>query len=313
MKILVTGGAGFLGSHLCRVLLERGDEVVCLDNFATSAPQAVHFLLAQEHFRLLEADVCHAKVDEAFDAIAHLACPASPQEYLRIPLETLAIGAHGSETVLEIASRCDARVVLASTSEVYGDPLEHPQTEAYWGNVNPVGPRSVYDESKRYAEALFAAHRRILSTNTGIVRIFNTYGPGLRPKDGRVVSNFVAQALAGEALTIYGEGSQTRSFCYVSDLVAGLVKMIDTDVPGPVNLGNPIETSVRSLAALVIELTGSESEVVHQAIPVDDPRTRRPDIARASELLHWVPEVTLREGLRSTIEWQRSLLPATRL
>lgn len=308
MKILVTGGAGFVGTHLCRALLERGDQVVCLDNFATSSPRSVQALRGQPGFSMIEADVCTPLVEpDDFDAIAHLACPASPDEYLRLPLETLAIGSHGSETVLALARRSGARVLLASTSEVYGDPKEHPQRESYWGNVNPIGPRSVYDESKRYAEALFAAYRRTLGTNTAIVRIFNTYGPGLRPNDGRVVSNFIAQALAGEPLTIYGDGSQTRSFCYVSDLVSGLVKMIDSDAPGPINLGNPNETTVRALATMVIELTGSSSKIVERPIPVDDPKTRRPDIALAAEVLGWTPQVPLAEGLARTIEWQRSL------
>ncbi len=309
MRVLVTGGAGFLGSHLSRALIDRGDSVVCVDNFSTSNRDNLTSLQLHERFTLVEADVCGGpEVEGPLDSIAHLACPASPDEYLRLPLETLAIGSHGSELVLGLARQHHCRVLLASTSEIYGDPLQRPQQETYWGNVNPIGPRSVYDESKRYAEAMFAAHRRTLGTDTAIVRIFNTYGPGLRPNDGRVVSNFVAQALAGAPLTVYGDGSQTRSFCFVSDLVAGLIRMLDADVPGPVNLGNPTEISVRQLAHHVLDLTGSSSPIVERPVPVDDPTTRKPDIALAKELLGWAPSVDLIDGLRQTIDWQRSLL-----
>ncbi len=308
MKILVTGGAGFIGAHLCRTLLDRGDQVVCLDNFATSSKQGIEALFDYPDFGFVEADVCDPiDLEAGFDAVVHLACPASPPEYLRMPLETLAIGSHGSENLLAVARRSSARVVLASTSEVYGDPLEHPQRESYWGNVNPIGPRSVYDESKRFAEALFSAHRRTLDTNTGIVRIFNTYGPGLRPHDGRAVSNFIAQALANEPITIYGDGNQTRSFCYVSDLVAGLVNMVDSDHPGPINLGNPNETTLVDLAQLILEQTGSSSPIIHKQLPIDDPRVRRPDISLAETLLSWSPTVPLEDGLLRTIEWQRAL------
>jgi dTDP-glucose 4,6-dehydratase len=308
VRILVTGGAGFLGSHLCEVLLSRGSEVVALDNFATSTRDSVDRLARYPHFRFVEADVCAGPALEGhFDAIAHLACPASPDEYLRLPLETLAIGSHGSEFVLRLARANNCRVLLASTSEIYGDPLERPQREEYWGNVNPIGPRSVYDESKRYAEALFAAHRRIDAVNTGIVRIFNTYGPGLRPNDGRVVSNFIAQALRGEPLTIYGNGQQTRSFCYVSDLVGGLLAMLKSDKPGPVNLGNPNEITVLELAEMIRRQTGSDSPLEFRPAPVDDPNTRRPDIAKAAALLSWTPVVQLADGLTRTITWQRSL------
>jgi dTDP-glucose 4,6-dehydratase len=309
MRVLVTGGAGFLGSHLCRTLLERGDEVVCVDNLSTSRPDHLAALQHYPGYLFIEADVCASPhLDGAFDKVAHLACPASPDEYLRLPLETLAIGSHGSEFVLDVARRSGCRVLLASTSEIYGDPLVRPQNEQYWGNVNPIGPRSVYDESKRYAEAMFSAHRRTLQTDTAIVRIFNTYGPGLRPNDGRVVSNFVAQAIAGDPLTIYGDGSQTRSFCFVTDLVAGLVKMLDADVSGPINLGNPTEITVRELARIVLEMTGSSSAIIERPIPEDDPTTRRPDITRAKELLGWEPAVGLRDGLAATIDWQRSFL-----
>jgi len=242
------------------------------------------------------------------DAIAHLACPASPPDYLARPLETLAIGSRGSDAVLKIAGDQGIRVLLTSTSEIYGDPLVHPQHEDYWGNVNPIGPRSVYDESKRFAEALFMAHRRALGTDVGIVRIFNTYGPRLRPNDGRVVSNFVAQALRDEPLTIYGSGSQTRSFCYVDDLVRGLILMLDGDQTGPVNLGNPAEMTISELAQLIIRLTDSQSNVDFYPLPTDDPTCRRPDITLAEKALGWWPEVDPTDGLRRTIDWQRSLL-----
>ena len=308
MRVLVTGGAGFVGSHLCAALLARGDEVVAMDNFATSTRDTVDRLAGNRRFSFIEADVCAAApVAGTVDAIAHLACPASPDEYLRLPLETLAIGSHGSEYVLHLAKKHGCRVLLASTSEVYGDPLESPQREEYWGNVNPIGPRSVYDESKRYAEALFMACRRTEGLNTGIVRIFNTYGPGLRPDDGRVVSNFVAQALRGDTLTIYGDGRQTRSFCYVSDLVDGLVRMLGSGEAGPINLGNPNEISILELAETVLSLTGSNSPLGFRPIPQDDPTTRRPDITKAAALLGWSPTVPLADGLSRTITWQRSL------
>jgi dTDP-glucose 4,6-dehydratase len=308
VRILVTGGAGFLGSHLCEAILSRGHDVVAVDNYATSTRETVDRLARFPQFSFVEADVCAGPALEGrFDAIAHLACPASPPEYLRLPLETLAIGSHGSEFVLRLARANSCRVLLASTSEVYGDPLVRPQREDYWGNVNPIGPRSVYDESKRYAEALFTAHRRAREVNTGIVRIFNTYGPGLRPNDGRVVSNFIAQALHGEPLTIYGDGQQTRSFCYVSDLIAGLLAMLMSDQPGPVNLGNPNEITVRELAETILRQTGSGSPLEFRTAMVDDPATRRPNIARAAALLAWSPVVPLADGLARTIAWQRSL------
>ncbi len=308
MRVLVTGGAGFLGSHLCEELLARGEEVVALDNFATSNWDTIEHLTGYSRFSFIEGDVCAAPVvNGRFDVIAHLACPASPEEYLRLPLETLAIGSKGSEFVLRLADDNNSRVVLASTSEVYGDPLQHPQREDYWGNVNPIGPRSVYDESKRYAEAMFAAHRRVRNTNTGIVRIFNTYGPGLRPCDGRVVSNFIAQALIGEPLTIYGDGRQTRSFCYVTDLIDGLIRMLVTSEPGPVNLGNPNEISILGLAQIILRLTGSDSPVEHRSAPEDDPTTRRPNIEKAASLLGWAPRVALEVGLARTIAWQETL------
>jgi nucleoside-diphosphate-sugar epimerase len=314
MRVLVTGGAGFVGAHLCRALLVRGDEVVALDNFSTSERSGITDLLGCDGFELIEDDVClNPAVPGRFDAIAHLACPASPDEYLRLPLETLAIGSHGSEFVLRLARSNGCRVLLASTSEIYGDPLVSPQPEGYWGNVNSIGPRSVYDESKRYAESLFMAHRRTLGTNTAIVRIFNTYGPGLRPNDGRVVSNFIAQAIKGENLTVYGDGAQTRSFCFVDDLVAGLLAMLASDDPGPINLGNPNEITVMELARKVLELTGASSTIVYRPAPEDDPTRRKPDITKAASVLGWAPTVPLDEGLERTIAWQSDLIDITQL
>ncbi len=306
MRVVVTGGAGFVGSHLCQALLLRGDAVVCVDDLSTGSKANIADLADQERFELICCDVSRGlDVAGTVNAVAHLASPASPPEYLRRPLETLAVGSRGTEAALALAEDRGARFLLASTSEVYGDPLVHPQSESYWGNVNPIGPRSVYDESKRFAEALTMAHWRALGSNVGIVRIFNTYGPRLRPKDGRVVSNFIAQALAGEPVTIYGDGEQTRSFCYVSDLVSGLVMMLDSETTGPVNLGNPGEFTVRELAKLVIEMTGSDSDVVVRPLPTDDPGRRRPDVAAAKQLLGWEPTVDLEEGLARTIEWYR--------
>lgn len=313
-RVLVTGGAGFVGSHLCDALIDRGDAVVCLDNLSTGLLANVQHLLANPRFEFVEADVC-ASLDSigGIDCIAHLACPASPPEYLRLALETLAIGSHGSENVLELARQRNIRVLLASTSEVYGDPLVHPQPEEYWGNVNPIGPRSVYDESKRFAEAMFMAYHRTYNTDVAIVRIFNTYGPRLRPQDGRVVSNFIAQALARQPLTVYGDGSQTRSFCFITDLVRGLLAMLDSDAVGPINLGNPTEMTVLELAHLVLKLTGSDSPITCEPLPTDDPTCRRPDITRAGHDLGWSPEVAPLDGIGRTIDWQRSLFPVPSL
>ncbi len=311
MRILVTGAAGFLGQNLCAKLLSEGNEILALDNFATGSRHAIERLSAERGFTFIEADICASPpIKERLDAIAHLACPASPKEYMRLPLETLAIGSHGSEYILRLAESSNCRVVLASTSEIYGDPLEHPQREEYWGNVNPVGPRSVYDESKRYAEAMFMAHRRVNGVNAGIVRIFNTYGPGLLPYDGRVVSNFIAQALSGEPLTIYGDGHQTRSFCYVTDLIDGLIRMLVSADPGPVNLGNPNEISILELARIILRLVGSAAPLEYRSAPQDDPATRRPNIDKAASLLGWAPKVPLEAGLARTIAWQRGLTPA---
>ncbi|UUU20312.1 UDP-glucuronic acid decarboxylase family protein [Streptomyces sp. DSM 40750] len=307
MHVVVTGGGGFLGSHLCDALLRRDDRVLCVDDFSTGNPENTAHLAGHPGFTFIRADVTDAfDVPGPVDAVAHLASPASPPDYHRRPLETLAVGSRGTENALRLAERHRARFVLASTSEVYGDPVVHPQREDYWGNVNPVGPRSVYDEAKRFAEALSTAYRRSLAVNVGIARIFNTYGPRMRPHDGRVVSTFIRQALDGEPLTIYGDGSQTRSFCYVDDLVRGIVSMIDSDLPGPVNLGNPSERTVRALAELVREATGSASGLDFRPLPVDDPARRRPVITRAQHQLGWFPLVTIEEGLRHTVEWFRS-------
>ncbi|HET9516550.1 MAG TPA: UDP-glucuronic acid decarboxylase family protein, partial [Actinoplanes sp.] len=304
MKIAVSGGAGFLGSHLCEALLDRGDEVVCLDDFSTSAPENVAHLAGRSGFTLIEADVSvEVPIGGSVDAVAHLASPASPPDYHRRPLQTLAVGSRGTEHLLQLAHRSGARFVLASTSEVYGDPLVHPQPEQYWGNVNPVGPRSVYDEAKRFAEALSTAYRRTLGVDVGIVRIFNTYGPRMRACDGRVVSSFITQALNGDPLTCYGDGTQTRSFCYVDDLIRGIVAMIDSAEAGPVNLGNPTEFTVGELAEIVLRLTGSSSTVEYHPLPTDDPTRRKPVIDRAREVLGWEPTVQLQEGVRRTVEW----------
>ncbi|MEU3707792.1 UDP-glucuronic acid decarboxylase family protein [Streptomyces anulatus] len=309
MKVVVTGGSGFVGSHLCEALLRRGDTVWCVDNFCTGDPENVAQLRANPCFRLLRADATSAlDIPGPVDVVAHLASPASPPDYHRLPLETLSAGGRGTENALRLAERRGARFVLASTSEVYGDPEIHPQPEGYWGNVNPVGPRSVYDEAKRYAEAMAMAYRRSLGVDVGIVRIFNTYGPRMRPYDGRVVSTFVRQALAGSPLTVYGDGSQTRSFCYVEDLVRGITAMIDhRGLSGPVNLGNPAERSVRELAELVLTITGSRSGIEYRPLPVDDPTRRRPVITRARERLGWEPLVPDDVGLRRTAAWFTAL------
>lgn len=311
MKVLVTGGNGFIGSHMCRAILERGDAVVSLDNFSTSDESNLLQFQGQKRFSFVEGDVTKSPaLNDTFDGIFHFACPASPDEYIRLSLETLAIGSHGSEFVLHQAEKSNCRVVLASTSEIYGEPHVHPQPESYWGNVNPIGQRSVYDESKRFAEATFSAYRRTRGTDTAIVRIFNTYGPGLRPHDGRVISNFVAQALSGVPLTIYGDGDQTRSFCFVSDLVDGLLRMLDSTHPGPINLGNPVETSISDLAELVLKMTGSSSKIEYKPMPLDDPSRRKPDIQAARDILNWAPVVSLEDGLAQTISWQSTFAHA---
>ncbi len=303
MRVIVTGGAGFLGSHLCDALLERGDSVVCVDDLSTGRRDNLRHLADHPAFRFAEHDVTQGLyVPGPVDAVAHLASPASPPDYLQRPLQTLAAGSHGTEHALRLARRHGARFLLASTSEVYGSPSVHPQPEEYWGHVNPIGPRSVYDEAKRFAEALTMAHARSLDTNAGIVRIFNTYGPRMSAHDGRVVTNFITQALDGVPLTVYG-GTQTRSFCYVDDLVRGLVAMLDSTETGPVNLGNPEERTVLELAELIRGLTGSRSPLHHRPVPQDDPPRRRPVIDRAARTLGWSPTVGLEEGLRRTLAW----------
>jgi dTDP-glucose 4,6-dehydratase len=305
-RAAVTGGAGFLGSHLCRALRRRDWDVVAVDDLSTGRADHVDDLVGPG-FTLLVQDIVEGiPLDGPLDAVLHFASPASPPDYLARPLETLAVGSTGTRNALELARRCDARFLLASTSEVYGDPLEHPQREEYWGNVNPIGPRSVYDEAKRFGEALTMAYRRTLGLDTKIVRIFNTYGPGLEPGDGRVVSNFLAQAIAGTPLTIYGDGTQTRSFCFVDDEVAGLLALLESECSGPMNIGSPDEYSVRELADLVLEVTGSSSTIETRELPGDDPARRRPDISLAQRVLGWEPSTPLREGLVCTLDWYRS-------
>jgi dTDP-glucose 4,6-dehydratase len=300
-RLVVMGGGGFLGSHLCDHLLARGDEVVCVDDFSTGRRSNVAHLADHPGFALIEADVSVSiPVDGPVTGVFNLASPASPPDYLARPLETLAVGSEGSRRGLDLAHRHNARFIMASTSEVYGDPEVHPQSESYWGRVNPVGPRSVYDEAKRFSEALVMAHRRTLGTDVGIVRIFNTYGPRLRPDDGRVVSNFLLQAMQEEPLTVYGDGSQTRSLCYVDDEVRGLIALFDSDLTGPVNIGNPDEHTVLELAETVVELLGSSSPIVHRPLPVDDPTRRRPDISLARSALGWEPTTELADGLART-------------
>ncbi len=310
-RVLVAGGAGFLGSHLCDVLIASGSSVVCLDNFRTGRSQNVRHLVSSPGFDVVEGDVTEpppARLRfprQRFDRIYNLACPASPPHYQADPEHTMMTSVVGTRNLLRLAEANGARFLQASTSEVYGDPETHPQREIYWGNVNPTGPRACYDEGKRAAEALAYDFARAGRADVRVARIFNTYGPRMAPDDGRVVSNVVTQALAGEDITVYGDGSQTRSFCYVDDLVAGLVRLMEHDgrLPGPVNLGNPVELTVRDLVERVIAMTGSTSTVVRMPLPVDDPRRRRPDITRASELLGWSPQTPLEAGLRATIAW----------
>jgi dTDP-glucose 4,6-dehydratase len=308
-RVVVTGGAGFLGSHLCEELLARGDQVVAMDNLVTGSVANIEHLFARPGFTFVEHDVStFVWVPGTVDAVLHFASPASPRDYLEMPIQTLKVGSLGTHNCLGLAKAKSARFLLASTSEVYGDPKVHPQTEDYWGHVNPVGPRGVYDEAKRFAEAMTMAYHRYHGLDVRIIRIFNTYGPRLRPNDGRVVSNFLFQAIQGKPLTIYGDGSQTRSFCYVDDEVRGILALLDNDTVGPVNIGNPGEFTVGELAEIVLEVTGSESEIVHEPLPVDDPTQRKPDITLAKERLGWEPQVPLREGLARTADWLRSTL-----
>ena len=299
---LVTGGAGFLGSHLCDELLRRGNRVICVDNLETGSLRNIEHIRVPE-FQFVQADIVAPYfVDEPVDVVYHLASPASPIDYLRLPLHTLKVGSHGTHHTLGLAKQHRARFLIASTSEVYGDPEVHPQTEDYWGNVNPIGPRGVYDEAKRYAEALTMAYHRQQGVDTAIMRIFNTYGPRMRAHDGRAIPTFLRQALADRPITVFGDGSQTRSFCFVDDLIRGMIALAESGEHMPVNIGNPDEFTLLELAETVIDVTGSKSEIVHEALPTDDPKQRRPDITRARELLGWEPEVSLREGLERTIE-----------
>ena len=303
-RAVVTGGAGFLGSHLCRALVDRGWEVLAIDNLLTGRAENVEDLLEVPGFELKEHDVSQfVAVDGPVDAVLHFASPASPRDYLEYPINTLKVGSLGTHNTLGLAKSTGARYLLASTSEIYGDPQVHPQDEGYWGHVNPVGPRAVYDEAKRFAEAMAMAYHRAYDIDVKIVRIFNTYGPCLRPGDGRVVSNFLVQARDGQPLTVYGDGTQTRSYCYVDDEVRGILALLDSDWVGPMNIGNPDEFTVLDLARQVLEVTGSSSEIVYEPLPVDDPVRRRPDITLANDLLGWRPEVDLREGLARTHEW----------
>jgi dTDP-glucose 4,6-dehydratase len=300
---LVTGGAGFLGSHRCDELLARGNRVICVDNLETGSLANIAHIRDPARFLHVNVDIIDAYfVDEPIDFVYHLASPASPIDYLRLPLHTLKVGSYGTHHTLGLAKAKRARFLLASTSEVYGDPLEHPQSESYWGHVNPIGPRGVYDEAKRYAEALTMAYHRQQGVDTAIVRIFNTYGSRMRPHDGRAIPTFFRQALANRPITVFGDGSQTRSFCYVSDLIRGIIALAESGHHNPVNIGNPDEFTLLELAETVKELTGSESDILFEALPEDDPKQRKPDITLAQELLGWSPEVALREGLQRTID-----------
>ncbi|HXQ28961.1 MAG TPA: UDP-glucuronic acid decarboxylase family protein [Gemmatimonadales bacterium] len=309
MRVLVTGAAGFLGSHLCERLLAAGHRVVGLDNYVTGSAANLAAFKSEPNFQFLLHDATNfIEVPGPLDGVLHFASPASPIDYLQLPIQTLKVGALGTHKALGLAKAKGARFLLASTSEVYGDPLVHPQPESYWGNVNPIGPRGVYDEAKRFAEALTMAYHRYHQVDTRIVRIFNTYGPRMRPNDGRVVSNFIVQALRAEPLTVYGDGSQTRSFCYVDDLIDGILALFERGGPDPTNVGNPNEFTVQELARLVLRLTESRSPIVHHPLPTDDPKVRQPDISRARELLGWEPRVGLEDGLRRTISYFRRVV-----
>jgi dTDP-glucose 4,6-dehydratase len=305
-RVLITGGAGFIGSHLCERFLADGHDVICMDNFLTGTPDNIAHLFTNAHFTFIQQDVTtYIYVKGPLDAILHFASPASPVDYLELPIQTLKVGSLGTHKALGLAKEKGARFLLASTSECYGDPQVHPQNEDYWGNVNPIGPRGVYDEAKRFAEAMTMAYHRTHGIATRIVRIFNTHGPRMRLRDGRVVPNFIAQALCNEPITVYGDGLQTRSFCFVSDLVEGIVRLLRSDYSGPVNCGNPAEVTILQFAEHIKALTNSKSDIVFRPLPVDDPKQRQPDITRARTLLGWEPKVGLEEGLRHTVEYFR--------
>jgi dTDP-glucose 4,6-dehydratase len=306
MQILVAGAAGFIGSHMCDRLLAEGHDVIGMDNFITGRPENLQHLNGKHRFEFIRQDVTQPfGIDEPLDAVVNMASPASPKDYLEHPIETLDVGSAGTRNLLELARRNNATFLITSTSECYGDPHEHPQTETYWGNVNPVGPRSCYDESKRFAEAMTMAYHRTHGVRTNIARIFNTYGPRMKLDDGRVVPAFLDQALRGAPMTVFGDGSQTRSFCFVSDLVDGLFRLMHSDERFPVNLGNPLELTIREFAERIRRLTGSGSEIVYQPLPEDDPKQRRPEISKAKRVLDWEPRVGLEEGLRQTVEYFR--------
>jgi dTDP-glucose 4,6-dehydratase len=314
MRVLITGAAGFLGSHLADRFLAEGHAVVGLDNFVTGHPDNIAHLMGRPDFEFLRHNIStYTFVAGPLDGVLHFASPASPVDYLEHPIPTLKVGALGTHNALGLAKAKGARFFLASTSEVYGDPLVHPQKESYWGNVNPIGPRGVYDEAKRYAEAMTMAYHRYHGIDTRIVRIFNTYGPRMRPRDGRVVSNFIVQALMGEPITIYGNGSQTRSFCYVADEVEGIYRLFMNGDHEPTNIGNPDEYTVKQLAEIVVELTGTKSPIVYRDLPEDDPKVRRPDITRACTMLGWTPKIPVRDGVAKTIEYFRGLIGAGRV
>lgn len=302
--ILITGGAGFIGSHLCDKLIQQGHKLVCVDNFITGSRRNIQHLLGNKDFELVEHNVTKPiKIKGRIDYVMHFASPASPEDYLKLPIQTLKVGSLGTHNALGLAKNKKAKFILASTSEVYGDPLVHPQPENYWGNVNPIGVRGCYDEAKRFAEAITMAYHRVHKLDTKIVRIFNTYGPRMRILDGRVVPNFIYQALHNKPITVYGKGTQTRSFCYVSDLVEGIIRLMDAGINTPVNLGNPDEFTIMQLARLVINLTGAKSKIVFKPLPQDDPKQRKPDVSLVKRLLNWKPRVPLEDGLQETIRW----------
>ena len=308
-RTLITGGAGFLGSHLADALLSRGHEVICMDNLITGSVKNIEHLFGKPGFLFVKHDVTnYIHVPGPLDNIMHFASPASPIDYLKLPIQTLKVGSLGTHKVLGLAKDKKARILLASTSEVYGDPMIHPQTEDYWGNVNPIGPRGVYDEAKRFAEAITMAYQRYHGVETRIVRIFNTFGPRMRVEDGRVVSTFITQALQAQPITIFGDGSQTRSFCYVADEVDGLIRLLESDIKTPVNIGNPLEKTVTQLAEMIIKLTGSSSKIVYKELPEDDPKVRQPNITKAKTELGWEPQIPLEEGLLRTIAYFKEVL-----